>query len=108
MLECNGYWSAIIRVEAPRDTLSDLVRIDFSLPCNKLPQWVSTKPVRQRFRLIRAETCEPVLSGVALESHQDLTVPIWEYPPGIDHVMLPFGRILRCYRSLDLPLVPVL
>jgi hypothetical protein len=103
-----GYWSMLVRVQPTKERRFELIRADFSLPCDKFPEWVSAKPAVQKFRLIREKECDAVLAGsMGDDPKQDLALPIWKYPPGAEHVTLPFGRVLPCYRSVDLPLVPV-
>ena len=107
-LNGNGVWSMVIRVQRTKNILSEFVRVDFSLPCGKSPEWISSKPSVQKFRLIRQKDCDSALSGsVDKESQENPILPIWEYPPGAEHERLPFGQVLPCYRSLDLPLIPV-
>jgi hypothetical protein len=107
-LNGNAYWSMVIRVQRPKDTRSQFIRVDFSLPCNQSPVWVSTKPPIQKFRLFRQRDRDDVLTGSMVEeSKQDLALPIWNHPPGTEHDELPFGRVLPSYLSADLPLLPV-
>jgi len=106
-LNGNGYWSMVIRVK--RSNLGpEFIRVDFSLPCDKFPEWVSAKPPIQKFRLYRHKDCDAVLEGsMDEEPKQKLAMPIWKYPPGTEHDVLPFGQVVPCYRSADLPLAPV-
>ena len=107
-LNGNAYWSILISAEQPKDPHSRLIRVDFSLPCDKSPEWVSTKPSIQEFRLIREKNCDAVLPGTMEgDPKQHSTWPIWYYPPGAEHDVLPFGEELPCYRSVGLPLVPL-
>jgi hypothetical protein len=107
-LNGNGYWSMVIRVQRIKDLPSDFIRVDFSLPCGKSPEWVSAKPSIQRFHLIRHKDCDAVLEGSLDEAtKRSPAMPIWKYPPGTEHATLPFGQVLPCYRSVDLPLAPV-
>jgi hypothetical protein len=107
-LNGNGYWSMVIRVQRPKDLGSEFIRVDFSLPCDKSPEWVSAKPSIQKFRLFRQKDCDAVLVGsMDEEPKQKLAMPIWKYPPGTEHDVLPFGQVVPCYRSADLPLAPV-
>lgn len=107
-LNGNAYWSMIVRVQQPKDAHSEFIRVDFSLPCKNFPEWVTTKPSIQKFHLFRQKNCEEVLAGSAGdEPTQNSSMPFWKYPPGAEHVTLPFGETIRCCRSLDLPLVPV-
>jgi len=112
-LNGNGYWSVLIRVEQPKNLNSQLVRVDFSLPCDKSPEWVSTKPVVKSFRLVRDKNADAALLGCLLEKCdknqqlQNQLLPIWRRPVGGNDKTLPFGEILPTYRSVDLPLAPV-
>ena len=107
-LNGNGYWSALILVEQAKHLGSKFVRMDFSLPCEKSPDWISAKPAVQKFRLIRNKDGDVVLTGsVEWESEQSEAMPIWKRLPGAEHNTLPFGQVLPCYRSIDLPLTPV-
>jgi hypothetical protein len=107
-LNGNGYWSMLLRVQQPKDIRSHLVRVDFSLPCDKYPEWVSAKPSIQKFRLFRQKDCDAELvEFMEISPKQDLAIPIWRYPPAAEHYLLPFGQVVPCYRSADLPLAPV-
>ena len=107
-LNGNNYWSMLIRVEQPKNSHSKFIRVDFSLPCGKSPEWVSTNPSIQKFRLFRQKDCDEVLSGsVNQEPTPSATMPMWKYTTGTENEPLPFGQIVPCYRSLDLPLTPV-
>jgi hypothetical protein len=104
----NAYWSMIIRVQRPKDNRSEFIRADFSLPCEKSPEWVSAKPSIQKFRLFRQKDCDAVLGEfMDIEPKHDSAIPIWKHPPGAEHESLPFGQVVPCYRSADQPLVPV-
>ena len=107
-LNGNGYWSIVIRVQRPKDIRSKFIRVDFTLPCNKSPEWVSAKPSNQTFRLFRKKDCDAVLvEFMDYEHEQGPAVPIWTYRSGSQHDTLPFGQVVPCYRSIDLPLAPV-
>lgn len=107
-LNGNDYWSMLIRVQRPKDIPSKLIRVEFSLPCGKSPDWISRKPSIQKFRLVRQKDCDVALAGLTDEdSKQGLALPIWKYPSGTEHSALPFGQVVPCYRSMDLPLAPV-
>ena len=106
-LNGNGYWSMIIR-QRSKDIRSEFIRVDFTLPCDKSPEWISSKPSVQKFRLLRQKDCDTTLAGSVDQEHKENpALPIWKYLPGTENDSLPFGRVLPCYRSLDLPLVPV-
>ena len=93
-LNGNGDWSLVLRAERARDVRPQFVRLDFSLPCDKSPEWISSKPSLQKFRLIRKKDCDSTLSGsVDRESPENPVLPIWEYPPGAEHERLPFGQV---------------
>jgi hypothetical protein len=103
----NGYWSMVIRAERPKDKHPEYIRVDFSLPCDKSPEWTSTKSLIQRFRLFRHTDCDAVLREfMETEPKQDSAIPIWRHPPGAEHDRLPYGQVVPCYRSVDLPLAP--
>jgi len=106
-LNGNGYWAIVIRAQRPKDIHSEYIRVDFTLPCDKSPEWVSTKPSVQKFRLYRRKDCDAVLEESIDEEHKrDSAVPIWKYTSGADQETLPFGQVVPCYRSVDLPLAP--
>jgi hypothetical protein len=108
-LNGNGYWSMIIRVQRSKDIRPEFIRVDFTLPCDKSPEWVSAKSSIQKFRLFRQKDCDAVLAEfMNSERKQDsLAIPIWARPPGAEPDALPFGQGVPCYRSVDLPLAPV-
>lgn len=107
-LNGNGYWSMLIRLQRPKGDQSDFIRVDFTLPCDKSPEWVSAKPAIQKFRLSRQKDCDAVLEEF-FDSVPKKNSPLqrWTYPPGGEHDSLPFGQVVPCYRSVDLPLAPV-
>jgi hypothetical protein len=121
----NGYWSMIIRVQPHKNTPSRLIKVDFSYPCDKSPEWVSALSQIQTFHLFRQRDCDAVLeeelpadaerrfkSSNVVNKNDTIrnffVLPIWRYPTGIEPFTLPFGQILPCYHSLDLPYLPVL
>jgi len=107
-LNGNGYWSEIIRVEHPANRDSGFIQFDFSLPYGKSPTWLSTQPVTEKFRVFRKRDCDGVLTGsVDDDVSHNKTLPIWKYFPGAQHDELPFGHVVPCYGSLDLPEAPV-
>jgi hypothetical protein len=107
-LNGNGYWSMVIRDQHPKDMRSPFVRVDFSLPCGKSPEWVSAKPAVRKFRLFRQKECDAALvEFIDTVPRQDTATSVWKYPPGAESVTLPFGQVVPCYRSIDLPLIPV-
>jgi hypothetical protein len=107
-LNGNAYWSMVIRVQRSKGNRSEFIRVDFSLPCDKSPEWVSAKPSIQKFRLLRRKDCDAVLEEfMDIESKQHSAIPIWRHPPGEGLDSLPFDQVIPCYRSIDLPLMPV-
>lgn len=116
-LNGNAYWSMLIHVQGhARDIPSQFVEVDFSLPCNKSPEWLTRKPSLERFHLIRDQSADSVLkeftvcaaessSGHAAEPCSHL--PMWKLVPGAELEKLPFGQRVSNYRSVDLPLAPV-
>jgi hypothetical protein len=107
-LNGNGYWSVLIHVEQPKNLNAQLIRVDFSLPCDKSPEWISTNPLVKSFRLIRDKNADVVLSGCLQdECKQNQSLPIWKRPATGNHEALPFGQMLPSYHSVDLPMTPV-
>jgi hypothetical protein len=114
-LNGNVYRSIIIRVENPKKVGSQFIRVDFSHPCDETPKWFKAKSQPQKFHLIRDKESDEVLKEffdcVDESSTNHLAKPcpwqIWEYVPGAELVSLPFGQRIPCYRSVNLPLAPV-
>jgi len=107
-LNGNGYWSVLIHVDQPTNLNSQLIRVDFSLPCDKSPGWISTSLPVKSFRLVRNKGADAILSGCLQEQcQQKQSLPIWKRLETGTHDALPFGQSLPSYRSLDLPLAPV-
>jgi hypothetical protein len=107
-LNGNAYWSIVIHVSHPKSTHSELIRVDFSLPCDKSPEWLSAEAPIQKFHLLRQKDCDAPLEGsMDGKPKPNLAIPTWKNPPGAEHVTLPFGQVIPCYRSVDLPLAPV-
>lgn len=108
-LNGNGYWSMLIRVQQPKDIRSEIIRVDFSLPCGRSPEWVSAAPSIQNFRLIRRKDWDArLVEFMDTAPKQETAILIWKHPPGAEHDSLPFGQVVPCYRSADLPLAPAL
>src|SRR5665213_244996 len=107
-LNGNAIWSMVIRVQGSKHNHSELIRVDFSLACDKSPEWVSAKPSIQKFRLLRRKDCDAVLEKFMdfedTESKEHSAIPIWKHPPGEELDSLPFDQVIPCYRSIDLPL----
>ena|SRR6202167_5308928 len=107
-LNGNGYWSIVIRAQRPEDIHSEFIRVNFSLPCDKSPEWVSTKPSVQKYRLYRLKDCNAVPAEfMDTEPNQASSIPIWRPLLGTEYDIFPFGHVAPCYRSVDLPLAPV-
>ncbi len=116
-LNGNAYWSMLIHVqEHTTDSAAQFVEVRFSLPCNKSPEWLTRKSSRQKFRLTRTHDADSVLRefiDCSAESPSGNTpepcapVPMWKRVPSAEHEKLPFGQQVPSYRSVDLPLVPV-
>jgi hypothetical protein len=116
-LNGNVYWSMLLHVQDhAKDVSSRYVEVRFSLPCNKSPEWLTRKSSLQKFRLMRDKDADSVLKefiDCATESSSGHTpepcphVPMWKSVPGEEHEKLPFGQRVPSYRSVDLPLAPV-
>lgn len=108
-LNGNAYWSMLIRVQKPKSPGSRFIRVDFSLPCGQIPQMVSAESSVQQFHLFRNKDCDVALErSTDAANVKDLSLPIWTRPKGAGNDVLPFGQVLPCYGSVDLPLAPVL
>lgn len=111
----NGYWAMIIHVLKPKEPGMEFIRVDFSLPCEESPKWISAKPSVQKFRLIRNKESDGILRKfigtedltTGKKTGQDLSLPIWRHMPATEKEKLPFGQRLRGYQSVDMPLLPV-
>ena len=116
-LNGNAYWSMLIHVQdhAP-DVPSQFVEVRFSLPCDKSPEWITGKSSVQKFRLTRDQDADSVLKefiDCATESPSGPApvpcpqVQMWKRVPSAEQEKLPFGQRVPSYRSVDLPLAPV-
>ena len=116
-LNGNAYWSMLIHVQDhATDVPSQFVEVGFSVPCNKSPEWLTRKSSLQKFRLTRDQDADSVLKefiDCATESPNGHTpescphVPMWKLVPNAEYEKLPFGKRVPSYRSVDLPLAPV-
>ena len=122
-LNGNVYWAMLIRVQDRRTGFrSKFVQVQFSLPCPQKPDWLERRPSMQKFRLTRQPDADSVLkefSDCAPESTDKcapeftdkcvkcLPLRIWTSVPGTEEEKLPFGQRVPSYRSLDLPLSPL-
>jgi hypothetical protein len=116
-LNGNAYWSMLIHVRnhTPNDS-PQFVEVRFSLPCNSSPEWLTGKSSPQKFQLTRDHDADSILKEffdcVVGSPSDHLSEPcpqvtIWKLVPGAEHEKLPFGLRLPSYRSVALPLVPV-
>ena len=107
-LNGNVVWSTVIRSEEPKIRSWQFVRVDFSLACDKSPEWFPRRSKIQKFRLLRKRDCDTALTGTMRgEQDERPEFPVWKHIPGTEDISVPFGSILPCYRSVDLPLLPV-
>jgi hypothetical protein len=70
----------------------------------------SSKPSVQDFRLRREQDADSVLReffDCGKSSAPCPQWPIWKRVPGAEQETLPFGQVVPNYRSVDLPLAPV-
>jgi hypothetical protein len=112
-LNGNSYWWMLIQVQnLPTSSPAKFIRVQFSLPCEQSPDGFNEKSHTQKFRLEREQNADSVLDEfykcVPESTGKCPSLPIWRRVPGAENVTLPFGQIVPSYRSLDLPLVPVL
>jgi hypothetical protein len=116
-LNGNAYWSMLIHVQDhATDVRSQFVEVRFSLPCNKSSEGLTRKSSIQKFRLTRDQDADSVLKeffDCATEAPSGHTtepcphLPMWKRVPGAEPEKLPFGQRVPSYRSVDLPLAPV-
>jgi hypothetical protein len=111
-LNGNAYWSMLIHIQdhgtyAP----AKFIQVRFSLPCKETPQWLNRKSTVQKFRLKREQGADSVLKEflgcVPNSTEQCPHLPMWRLVPGGPEENLPFGQTVPSYRSVDLPLVPL-
>ena len=111
-LNGNGYWSMLIRVQDRATGLPPrFVQVQFSLPCAEHPEWLDRKPSVQKFRLKRQQDADSVLKEF-YDCPPDSAdkcphLRMWRPVPGTEDEKLPFGQRVPSYRSIDLPLAPV-
>jgi len=110
----NGYWWMLIRVQDRTTALPPrFVQVEFSLPCTEHPEWLGRKPSVQKYRLKRQQDadsvlkefydCPPESAGNCLHLGR-----MWSPMPGTEDEKLPYGQRVPNYRSIDLPLAPVI
>jgi hypothetical protein len=104
----NVYWSMILRTSDPSRPFA---RVDFSLACAADVEWLSGKQAPTLFRLLRDKSCdEPLDEFIQITdtgNDQKSKIPRWTRTPIGQKDALPFGKIVPCFRSKDLPTVPV-
>jgi hypothetical protein len=105
--------SMIVHIQPTKSIPAEFVQVDFSLPCDKSADWLSTPQSTQRFRLSPISDSDDVLEEFIKftdegGSTRSTDVPLWKRPPETESETLPFGKVLPHYQSADLPLVPVL
>jgi hypothetical protein len=114
-LNGNTYWAMIIHLETRNRVGTDFIKVDFSLPCTQEPSWLHSKLLPQEFDLIRDQAGDVILNEfmssmdlrTGKESQPGRRLPLWTRTPGNEQARLPFGSVVRCYRSVGLPLLPV-
>jgi hypothetical protein len=111
-LNGNGYWSMLIRIQDRAMGLPPrFVQVQFSLPCADHPEWLDRKPSVQKFRLKRQQDTDSVFKEFydCLPDSADKCphLRMWRPVPGTEDEKLPFGQRVPSYRSIDLPLAPV-
>jgi len=116
-LNGNALWSMLIHVQDhTSDVTSEFVEVQFSLPCGKSPDWLTRKSSLRKFQLTRDQQGDSVLkefvdcvteppSGAPDKICPPF--PLWKHLRGAEHENLPFGQHVPSYRSVNLPLVPV-
>src|ERR1035441_2099797 len=60
-LNGNAYWSMIVHTQPSKSIPAEFVQVDFSLPCGKSADWLSTPQSTQRFRLAPISDSDDVL-----------------------------------------------
>jgi hypothetical protein len=110
-LNGNKYLSMIVHIQPTRSIPAQFVQVDFSLPCDKSPDWLSTAQSMQKFRLSPVPDSDEVLEEFMKftdgGSTRSTDVPLWKRPPGTETETLPFGSIVTHYQSADLSLAPI-
>lgn len=109
-LNGNGYWSMLIRIQdQPTSPSPKFLQVEFSLPCAEHPEWLDRKPSVQKFRLKRQQDADSILKEFydCSPANKCPELRIWKSVPGAEDEKLPFGQRVPSYRSIDLPLAPV-
>ena len=98
-------WSMLIHVQdSSAKGPSRFIEVRFSLSCKKLPKSLYCKPPVENFRLWRDQDADSVLEefGACYPPH-GCDAPLWIRVPSAEHEEIPFGQLVRNYRSVDLP-----
>jgi hypothetical protein len=109
----NAYASVLIHVQRAQAVGAELVRLDFSYPCDQKPSWFSQPQELKKFRLIRSPLRDEALREFTPMKDEtgktpDMMIPEWQRTQGADHMSLPFGRTVPSFESPDYPSVPIL
>jgi len=103
----------LIRVQDRTEALPPrFVQVQFSLPSAEHPEWLGRKTSVQKFRLKRQQDADSVLKEFydCPPDSADKCLHLgrlWSPMPGTEDEKLPFGQRVPSYRSIDLPLAPV-
>ena len=101
----------LIRVQQRTGAPPRFIEVKFSLPCAKYPEWLDRKASVQTFRLKRLQDADSLVKefyDCSPDSGEKcLHLRVWKPTPGTEDEKLPFGQWVPTYRSLDLPLTPV-
>ncbi len=114
-LNGNAYWSVIIRLQQAHGRHPRYVRVNLSLPCAELPNWLNAKSSTQQFRLIRDKARDEVLEeflrcgGESPNGGEPcIRTPAWLRVPDAEREELPFGNIVPAYQFADSPLADII
>jgi hypothetical protein len=98
----------VIHREPETDTKPKFVRVSFSLPCNKSPEWISAETPNKKFHLVRQKSCDAAFEDSTIDDSSGNQIHLsWKYTAGVKPFTLPSSQVLPCYYSMDMPLVPV-
>lgn len=104
----NSYGSIILKISKHRRNELGFARVELSGPCGSPPLWDELARLRE-FRLKRHTPCDARLEQfMNVEPRAAEQFPTWRRFPGAETEALPFGQVLACYHSSDMPIAPVL
>jgi hypothetical protein len=112
-----GHWYAIILFDHVKKSADQYGRVNFSLPCDKHPDWMSTPARLQTLKLIRTRDDDGELPKLLLKMDDPGTgepVPEeargigWNCRDGADCSHIPYGTVVRSYTFADTPERPLL